>query len=117
MANPSTTVQLSNGAYDNVKRAVTLVLPALGALYFGVAQIWGLPNGEEVVGTIAALNVFLGVLLNVSSHSYTSETDVSVGTIDIVSTDAGTQFKFSLDGPPDRLVDMQNAKFRVNSQL
>jgi hypothetical protein len=42
----------------------------MGALYFTLAQIWHLPNAEEVIGTIAAVNTFLGVLLGISTRSY-----------------------------------------------
>lgn len=46
------------------------MLPALGTLYFALAQIWGLPYGEQIVGTITALDAFLGALLGVSTTSY-----------------------------------------------
>jgi imidazoleglycerol phosphate synthase glutamine amidotransferase subunit HisH len=61
---------LNNQQYDLLKNVVELVLPAAGALYFSLAVIWDFPNGENVVGSIAALNVFLGVCLGVSSKLY-----------------------------------------------
>ena len=71
----SAAVQLSNRTYDNLKKVVTLVLPALGTLYFTIAAIWGLPRSEEVVGTIAAITVFLGAVLGISSYSYEKSGD------------------------------------------
>ena len=44
---------MSNEKYDFLKKVVEVGLPALGTLYFALSQIWGLPSGEEVVGTIA----------------------------------------------------------------
>lgn len=44
------------------------VLPGLGTLYFALAGIWGLPYGEQVVGTITAIVTFLNVVLGVA-HS------------------------------------------------
>ena len=61
---------MSNEVYDILKRLAQLGLPAFGALYFGLSQIWGLPYGEEVVGTVAVVNTFLGVLLGYSSASF-----------------------------------------------
>lgn len=61
---------MSNKLYDILKWIAQIVLPALGALYFGIAQIWGLPYGEEVVGTITVLDAFLGALLGVSTAEY-----------------------------------------------
>lgn len=61
---------LSNKAYDVLKFVAMIVLPGLGTLYFTLSQIWGLPFGEEIVGTISAIDVFLGALLGLSSVSY-----------------------------------------------
>jgi hypothetical protein len=47
-----------------------VLLPAMGTLYFALALIWGLPKPEEVVGTIVALDTFLGVLLRISDARY-----------------------------------------------
>ena len=56
--------------YDVLKFIAQIVLPALGALYFALAKIWGLPYGTEIVGTIAAIDAFLGALLGISSVQY-----------------------------------------------
>lgn len=61
---------LSNRTYDVLKYFAQVVLPALGTLYFALSQIWGLPYGEEIVGTITAIDTFLGVLLKISSNNY-----------------------------------------------
>ena len=60
-------MHLSNKTYDTLKWTAQYLLPALGTLYFSVSQIWGLPYGEEIVGTITAVDTFLGVLLGLSS--------------------------------------------------
>lgn len=61
---------MSNKVYDILKYIAQIVLPALATLYFGLAGIWDLPYGEEVVGTITAIDTFLGVLLGISSANY-----------------------------------------------
>lgn len=63
-------MKMSNKTYDIIKWIAQYVLPGIGALYFALAGIWGLPYGEEIVGTIAALDTFLGVLLGFASASY-----------------------------------------------
>lgn len=60
---------MSNKCYDNL-RILQIVLPALGTLYFTLADIWSLPYGEQVMATIGALTAFLGVLLKISSNQY-----------------------------------------------
>lgn len=61
---------MSNKMYDVLKWIAQLFLPAAGALYFALANIWGLPYGEEIVGTITAIDAFLGVILGISSKAY-----------------------------------------------
>lgn len=64
---------LSNKAYDIIKWVAQYLLPALGALYFALSQIWGLPYGEEIVGTITAIDAFLGAILGISTINYKKE--------------------------------------------
>lgn len=63
----------SNKFYDVMKYVVTIALPAFTVFYSALAGIWGWPNAEAVVGTIAAVTVFLGALLNISSSKYKKE--------------------------------------------
>lgn len=61
---------MNNKMYDVLKWIAQYGLPALGTLYFALAGIWNLPYGEEVVGTITAIDAFLGVLLGISTAQY-----------------------------------------------
>ena len=56
--------------YDRLKFWAQILLPAAGAAYFGLAQVWNLPWGEEIVGTITVLDTFLGAILKVSTKNY-----------------------------------------------
>lgn len=66
-------MKLSNNTYDILKYIAQIVLPALGTLYFALSQIWGLPYGEQIVGTITAIDAFMGALLGISSAQYYKE--------------------------------------------
>lgn len=66
---------MSNKVYDVLKFIAQIVLPAIGTLYFALASIWGLPCGEQIVGTITAIDTFLGALLGLSSMSYNKENE------------------------------------------
>ena len=61
---------MSNKVYDALKWIAMYLLPALGTLYFALAGIWGLPYGEQIVGTITAVDTFLGVILGISASQY-----------------------------------------------
>lgn len=66
-------MKMSNKTYDVLKWIAQFLLPAAGTLYFALAGIWGLPYGEQVVGTITAVDTFLGVLLGISSANYNKD--------------------------------------------
>lgn len=61
---------MSDKTYDILKKIAMIWLPAIGTLYFALAQIWGLPYAEQVVGTITALDTFLGAILGISTIQY-----------------------------------------------
>lgn len=63
-------MKMTNKIYDVLKYIALIVLPAIGTLYFAVAGIWGLPYGEQVVGTITAVDTCLGALLGLSAYKY-----------------------------------------------
>ena len=61
---------MSNKMYDILKYIAQIGLPAVGTLYYALSAIWGLPYGEQIVGTITAVDTFLGTLLMISSSAY-----------------------------------------------
>ena len=61
---------LTNKTYDILKWVALILLPAIGTLYFALAGIWGFPYGEQVVGTITAIDAFLGAILGISTVQY-----------------------------------------------
>ena len=70
-------MKLSNSNYDWLKWVAQIFLPAFGTLYFALAQIWGLPYAEQVVGTITAIDAFLGALLGISTHFYNKDGEMN----------------------------------------
>ena len=67
---------MSNKVYDILKWIAQFLLPAIGTLYFALAGIWGFPYGEQIVGTITAVDTFLGVVLGISTARYNKRIDL-----------------------------------------
>ena len=61
---------MSNKVYDILKFIAQIVLPALATFYLAIAAIWGLPYGEQIAGTIMAIDTLLGTILGVSTKKY-----------------------------------------------
>lgn len=68
-------MKMSNKVYDALKWVAMYLLPAIGTLYFALAGIWSLPYGEQIVGTITAVDTFLGVILGISTAQYKKTTN------------------------------------------
>ena len=61
---------MNNKTYDILKWIAQIFLPALGTLYFALAGIWNFPYAEAIVGTITAVDTFLGIILGISTVQY-----------------------------------------------
>ncbi len=110
------TTGLSNTTYDKIKLLVQLVLPALSTLYFTLSNIWGLPYAEQVVGTIAAICVFLGATLKLSSNSYAKDDSKFVGVVNIeTSEDDVTKYNLDVLVPLDELPNRSEGLFKFNT--
>jgi len=66
-------MRISDELYDLLRAIADLLLPALGALYFGLAGIWGFPYGEEIVGSITLVVAFLDIVLRIMKGKYDKE--------------------------------------------
>lgn len=61
---------MTNKTYDVLVWVAQIVLPALTAFYGALSGIWGFPYGEQIVATLAAVDVFLGAILKISKAKY-----------------------------------------------
>lgn len=66
-------MKLNNKTYDILKWIAQILLPAVGTLYFALSKIWGFPYATEVVGTITAVDAFLGAILGISTAQYNKQ--------------------------------------------
>lgn len=63
---------MSNKVYDILKWIAMILLPAIGALYLALADIWGLPYAKQITGSVMAIDTFLGAVLQISSNKFYS---------------------------------------------
>jgi hypothetical protein len=91
-----TNIFIKNHIYDKLKFIAQIVLPAISASYFALASIWGLPAAEQVVGTIAVIDVFLGSILGLSTKGYNASEAKYDGNM-VFHTDPGGVAKYSLE--------------------
>lgn len=59
--------------YDTLKYIALIVLPAVATMYATLAALWGWPHTTAIVGTIIALDTFLGALLGLESVRYANQ--------------------------------------------
>lgn len=100
---------LTNKTYDILKWVAQSVLPAIGTLYFALSNILGLPYGEQIVGTITAIDAFLGTILKVSSDNYEGD-----GTLIVDTTDPFKDvYSIAIDDYPDVLAERDHVLLKV----
>lgn len=105
---------LTNRLYDALKWIAQIFLPGVATLYFTLAQIWGLPNAEEVVGTITAVDLFLGLLVGVSHKNYQKSDARFDGVMEVEETDDGRKrASFNVPGDPHELLNKSELTFKV----
>lgn len=101
--------------YDYLKWIAQVLLPAVGALYFGLAGIWNLPSAEQVVGTIVVVDTFLGVILQISTAQYNNSEAKFDGSLNIEDVAGKRLFSLDLKDDPDyRMAGKDQILFKVN---
>lgn len=104
------TLKISNKLYDILKWMAQYLLPAAGTLYFALSGIWGFPYGEQVVGTITAVDTFLAVILGMSKSGYEGDGILNLNT----SEDKDTfLMEFTDEDPVAAMKDRKYVTFKV----
>lgn len=101
--------------YDKLKYLAMVVLPAIGTLYFALSQLWGLPYGGQIVGSITAIDTFLGVQLHLSSAVYNNTDAKYDGTVDVTETSDKKTYLLNVDGDPNDIDQKKELRLKVNS--
>lgn len=101
--------------YDQLKFLAQVILPALATLYFALAGIWGLPNVEQVVGTIVAVDTFLGVCLQLSATAYNKDIE-DAGEMHVDPTGKVSFVLNSDKTDVDKLGEKQEVRFKIKRQ-
>lgn len=105
---------ISNGFYDKLRYTSQYVIPGAGTFYFALAKIWNLAYGEEVVGSLAALGVFVGLFIGYSKVKYEKSDERFDGEINIIERpDASKLFSLDLNKEPESLEKQNEAHFKI----
>lgn len=116
---PTSSFQFGNKLYDKLKFTVQIMIPGLGVLYASLAQYWDFPNVQGVVGTLAAVALFLGLLLGLSSKNFNPPppTGTPVGNFVVTeSADGMKSVNLEFDRDPNEFIGNDNITFRSVEQ-
>lgn len=112
----SSTPLFSNKAYDVLRWISFVVLPASGALYFGLSDIWNLPYALQVVGTTTVIDTFLGAILGVTNHNYKKSDARFDGSMTVDTRDPEKDvISFQLKNPVDELTERDSVELKVDT--
>lgn len=107
---------LGDRMYQVLKHLTQIVLPGLATLYFALSQIWNLPLGIEVVGTITAICTFLGITLGISTNAYNKSDAKYDGRIVVQEDEYKKNFQVVLKNDPDSIDQSKEILFRVDKK-
>lgn len=106
-------MKLSKEMYEILKRIAMVWLPAAATLYGTVSAVWGLPAASAVIGTIVAVDTFLGILLGVSTSLYNAgATSSGVITVNHANPEMG-RLSFNITQDLDELEQLGTVVFKV----
>lgn len=109
---------MTDKLYNSLKWTALVFLPAVGALYFGLGQLWDFPEVEKVVGSVTVVETFIGLLLRKSAVDF--GTAKTIGDAIVVQNAEGTPvaLKFTVDASarPAVLNDKKVALFNVRRE-
>lgn len=106
---------LSDSVYTTLKHTASILLPAAAALYIALAQLWNFSKVEEVAGSIAAVNTFLGALVALSTKSYNNSDAKYVGKMMVDDSGDRTVVQLKLNDNVDArdVLNMPTVSFKV----
>lgn len=109
---------LNDKVYDVLKWITLIVLPACGSLYFGLSGIWGFPHGEEIVGSISVICLFLGSILGISTGQYNALPYDYDGQLELTQDAGGTELSnLVLNKPSDDMEDGEEIVLNVKKEF
>ena len=108
---------MTDRTYNFLRWVSQYWLPAAGTLYFALASIWNLPFGEEVVGSISAITIFVGVVIGIGNRSYKASGAGIDGALIIDDSDPDKDvYQLNLETPiDDVLKGKQTITFKVDA--
>ena len=111
---PSKNPILNDRWYTILEWVARVLLPATATLYGALGGLWGFPNVPQVVGTIVAVDTFLGLFIGLAQRSYDSSAAKFDGNVVVSTNDNGVKtFSLELDKNPDELASMDKITFKV----
>lgn len=106
-------MQLSSGVYNKVKWAALTLLPAIATLYFMLGNLWNFPNVEQVIGSITAVETFLGLLLGISTRQYNKTANVIDGDLIVSDVDGEQYLTLGVKGSVEQMASKDEVRLRV----
>ena len=106
---------LNNKLYDAFKYVALVLLPALGALYFGLSEAWGWGNGQAVLGSITVFDTFLGVFVHVNHKAYANSEDKYDGAVNVTNDGTKKTYSLEVNTDPSEIDQKDQLLLKVNS--
>ena len=61
---------MTDKTFNIIRFLSEVLISAIGAFYYAIADIWGLPYGSQIVATCAAISTFLGIFTQIKRSNW-----------------------------------------------
>lgn len=110
---------INDAVYEGLRSFVQIVLPGAGVLYGTLGTTWNWPATEQVVSSIAAVALFMGLLVSWSRRLYNKSDAKYDGIIDVHEDEDGVKqaslILKNYENPAD-VVNQKEVMFKVEGQ-
>lgn len=105
----------TNKTYDAIKWVAQYFMPAAATLYGTLGTIWGWPHIEQVIASISAVALFLGVVQGIGAKSYKASDAPFDGDFVVGPTSEGNVMRFEVNHDLESLQKRDTVTFKVKA--
>jgi len=104
---------MNHRIYNLIKTLNRIIFPASGAIYFGLSQIYAMPNESQVIGILVVLAAISGLIVQFAYKKYDPNV-LFQGSLVISETMEGKKvFSLELSKTPEEIEHMEAITFKV----
>jgi hypothetical protein len=106
-----------NTDFFDALKALVVLLPLAGAIYFALHGLLNLPYGEQVLGAVTSATASLAAFIHTNEAKYNASDARFDGVVNVVQTDAKKLYQLALNYDPQLIDQAETILLKVVKPL